>query len=726
MPKKIKILCTIGPSSLNKKTIHRMDDLGVDIFRINLSHTDIRDVRKVILKMRSYTDKPICLDTEGAQIRTCDMLNGRVCLQEGNIIELRKKTGRGDSRWISLNPGFVIDKLAPGDIVSVDFNSVLLQVIRSGKNTVSARVLSGGYVGSNKAITIDRHIRLPVASKKDKAAVRIGLKLGISHYALSFANGKEAVEEFRRLVGPGATIISKIESREGVCNLDGILQVSDAILIDRGDLSREEPIEKIPFIQKLIIKKANSANVPVYVATNLLESMVKDKKPTRAEANDVVNTLMDGADGLVLAAETAIGAYPINCTVMISKIIRQYSEFSLRASITDLQRKDYFSLIEPHGGILINRVADDPDMQEIREYKKLMVNKASLINAEQIAIGAFSPLEGFMTRREFSSVLRNYRLPSGVIWPLPVFLQVNKEDIRNVRLGEKIALAFKDTGIIHAVLEVEDIFKLDLEKTAKEIYLTGDPAHPGVNLFKNGGGYFIGGKINLIKRLHSERKSYEITPLQARTIFENMGWSRVVGFHTRNVIHKVHEHIQMLALEKYHCDGLFLHPVIGHKKKGDYNTDVILRSYDLMLERLYPKGKAVLGAFQSYSHYAGPREAVFTALCRKNFGCTHFIVGRDHTGVGNFYKHNDAHKLFAYLGDIGIIPIFFNEFYYCRKCACYADKCAHKDADILRISGSESRRILMSRKSPPEWFMRKEISDLILKDIKQGRKVFIE
>lgn len=726
MPDKIKILCTLGPSSMNKKTVRRMDDLGVDIFRINLSHTDINKLKGLIVKIRGYTDKPICLDTEGAQVRTGYVMNDKIYLKEGGIIELTKRKVMGDYRKISLNPNFIIEKLKPGDLISVDFNSVLLQVIQSQKDALMARVISSGNVGSNKAVTIDRYIKLPVVSKKDKTAIRIGERFNIRHYALSFADSKESVEKFRGLVGRKAQLISKIESREGVRNLEGILKVSDAILIDRGDLSREEPIEKIPFIQKWIIKKANSAKIPVYVATNLLESMVKDKKPTRAETNDVVNTLIDGADGLVLAAETAIGSYPINCTVMISKIIKQYLDFSKGTTILDLQKKDYLSLVEPHGGVLVNRLMDNSDREEIKSYKKLMVNESTLVNAEQIAIGTFSPLEGFMTKKELDSVLRNYRLPNGYIWPLPILLQLKKEDVRNFKVGEKIALVFKDTGVVHAVLHIEDIYGLDLDKTAKEIFLTGDCSHAGVDLFKNAGGYFIGGKLNLIKRLRSEWKHYEITPLQARTIFENIGWSRIVGFHTRNVIHNVHEYIQLLALEKYHCDGLFVHPVIGHKKKGDYSTDVILRSYDLMLQRYYPRGRVVLGAFQSYSRYAGPREAVFTALCRKNFGCTHFIVGRDHAGVGNFYNHNDAHKLFGYLGDIGIVPIFFNEFYYCKKCAGYTEKCKHNSRYILRISGSEARRILLSRKAPPGWFMRKEISKLILKDIKQGRKVFVE
>lgn len=722
---KIKLLCTLGPASLNERTIVRLDEIGVDIFRINLSHTEIECLVTVIEEIKRYTTKPICLDTEGAQVRTGYVKNNCIYLEDNSIVEIVSEKIIGNSSKISFTPRFVSVEIEPGDLISVDFDSVLLQIMGKNDNSVMAKVISAGFVGSNKAVTIDRDINLPTMSDKDKEAVRIGLKHGISHFALSFASSRQAVEEFRKVCGKEVFIISKIESKKGLANVEEICQVSDALLIDRGDLSREEPIDKIPFIQKLIIQKARIHKVPVYVATNLLESMVKNKKPTRAEANDVVNTLLDGAQGLVLAAETAIGAHPVNCVNMISRMIKHFQDVSRGISLEDLQRKESFLLVEPHGGVLVNRLRNDGNWDGPRQYKTIRVGINDLLNAEQIAIGTFSPLEGFMNKAQLESVLESYRLPNGAIWTLPITLQLTKQQVRCLNIGDTVALAYQQTGDINAFLHIEDIYSYDLDKISKEIFGTNDESHPGIQALKKGGNCFIGGKVDLIRRLPLEHKHYGLMPRQVRTIFENKGWSRVVGFHTRNAIHRAHEHIQMLAFQQYYCDGLFIHPVVGPKKKGDYQAGIILKSYEIMMNKFYPKGKVVLAAFQSYSRYCGPREAVFTALCRKNFGCSHFIVGRDHTGVGNYYSLNAAHELFKQLGDIGIVPIFFNTMHYCKRCNEYVDKCKHGNSQIAIISGTEGREILKEGKYPPEWFMRREVSELILNEIKQGKEVFV-
>ena len=208
-------------------------------------------------------------------------------------------------------------------------------------------------------------------------------------------------------------------------------------------------------------------------------------------------------------------------------------------------------------------------------------------------------------------------------------------------------------------------------------------------------------------------------------IFECKEWSKIAGFHTRNAIHRAHEYLQISALEKYNLDGLLIHPVIGPKKINDFRPNVILESYQLMLNEYYPKGKVVLGAFSAYSRYAGPREAVFTALCRKNFGCSHFIVGRDHTGVKNYYEPEAAHKLFDKLGDLGITPIFYNSVHYCRKCDRYVEKCEHGAGEYLSISGTQARKMLLAKKQPPEWFLRDKISRMILEKIEKGIDVFV-
>jgi ATP sulfurylase len=252
------------------------------------------------------------------------------------------------------------------------------------------------------------------------------------------------------------------------------------------------------------------------------------------------------------------------------------------------------------------------------------------MDVEQIALGAFSPLEGFMSQAELNSVLLDYRLPSGVVWPLPILFQVTREEAQRFKEGQTIGLTMRNTNNdIYGTLKIEEIYTSDLDVLAKKIFGTNDPGHPGVQLFKQRGRFFLSGPVELLKRLPNPSKKYELTPLQTRAIFESKGWSKVVGFHTRNVIHQAHEVIQMTALKDYNCDGLFVHPIIGLKKEGDYAENIIIKSYELMIDRYYPKGKVVLGAFSTYSRYAGPREAVFTALCRKNFGCSHFIVDRN-------------------------------------------------------------------------------------------------
>lgn len=721
-----EIICTLGPASLDEKVIRRLEGLGVGLFRINLSHTKLKDLARVIGFIQHNTTVPICIDTEGAQIRTGELADRKVFLKENSIIRIPRKNVPGSSEEFNLYPGEIIKEFEPGDFLSIDFNSVLAQVIVKESDYALLRVLVGGVMAQNKAVTLERDIPLPPLTEKDARALVIAKRAGIHHVALSFASQASDVDRVRNIIGRKAVIISKIESIKGVSNLEKIAAKSDALLIDRGDLSRQIPIEQIPWLQKEILLRARKIKIKVYVATNLLESMITMPVPTRAEVNDIFNTLNDGADGLVLAAETAVGAHPINCATMVSKVINQFISFRQGRSSEGLQVKNFYMLTEPHGGSLINRFRGNFDKDALKGYKILKVNREALLDAEQMGIGTFSPLEGFMNKKELDSVLRNYRLPNGVVWTLPIVLQVKKEDAARFRVGEDIALSFKDTGCIHAVLHLEDIYTYSLDRMALETFGTNHQDHPAVDLLKKRGEYFLAGKIDLIRRLPSAYKHFEMTPRQTRTIFENKAWSRVVGFHTRNVIHRVHEHIQIKALDDYHCDGIFIHPAVGTKKSGDYGSEIILKSYELMIDKYYPEGKAVLGAFQSYSRYSGPREAVFTALCRKNFGCSHFIVGRDHTGVGSYYKSDAAHRLFGFLGDIGITPVFFNEMYFCRSCGTYVEHCRHGKTHALNISGTEGRRMLKSKKCPPGWFMRRDIANLVLSDMEKGRRVFVE
>jgi len=711
---------------MNKFTIKRLEEIGVSLFRINLSHTKLEDVADIIRFVQNLTRIPVCLDTEGAQIRTGNLEKKSIFLQDNAIVRVPVKALSGHAKEFNFYPNDIIKRLMLGDIISIDFNSVLVRVVEKASGYIILRVLSGGIVGQNKAVTVDRDIILPVLTVKDRKALSIGMKMGIRHIALSFASRPEDVDEVRKIVPKNTSIIAKIESVRGVENFLKIAEKSYALLIDRGDLSRQISVEQIPMIQKHIIRASKKIGVKIFVATNLLESMTKSLTPTRAEVNDVFSTLNDGADGLVLAAETAIGRYPINCAAMISRIIKEFNNSAVFSSVSSMQNSVKLLSKEPHGGILVNSINYDLGMEDIEKYMKLEVDRTVLMDAEQIAVGTFSPLRGFIDKKNLETVLNDYRLIDGTIWPLPIMLQTTRENVIRLRGRNRIALTLAGTSDVYALLDLEDIYTYDLDKMAKKIFGTDHEGHPGVGMLKGRGKYFLGGRVILIKRLPTSSKCFEITPREARLIFEHKGWSKIIGFHTRNVMHRVHEHIQKYALDKYHCDGLFVHPVVGPKKNGDYSADTILKTYDMMILNGYLKGKIFLGAFQSYSRYCGPREAIFTAICRKNFGCSHFIVGRDHTGIGNYYDHDSAEKLFNRLGDIGIEPIFFGNVSYCKKCEDYVNQCSHGEKHRIHISGSKGREILKSGVRPPEWFIRKEISNFILKQMKDGVKVFVK
>lgn len=344
---KIKILCTIGPASLDPDILRGLDERGVDLFRINLSHTSLERVEPTIELIRTVSSTAISLDTEGAQVR-CGFVNDGLVLDEGQTVNLCGEPVIGDRERISLWPRVVFDCLAPNTLVGIDFDGVQLRVESAGSELAIASVVRGGRVRSNRAVTVEPAPLLPALSEKDQAAIQIGARLGITHYALSFASHAQDVDRIRGLAPAGAQIMSKIESRLGVRNMDGIIEATDSVLIDRGDLSHEVPFEFVPFYQKAIVRRANRGNRPVFVATNLLESLVTSRTPTIAEANDIANTLLDGVHGLVLAAETAIGVDPLGSVDLVLRAIDAFeraSEGALlaedRAHIGNVRRSDH-------------------------------------------------------------------------------------------------------------------------------------------------------------------------------------------------------------------------------------------------------------------------------------------------------------------------------------------------------------------------------------------------
>jgi len=316
----IAILCTLGPRSLNEDTIAALDAYDVDLFRINLSHTAADEIEALIALIRRHSTTPICLDTEGPQVR-CGPMADDTRLEPGGRVVLTSEDVLGTSDRFTLRPSSVVGQLKVGNVLSVDFDGaeVTITAVRDGSAT--AEVVSPGRLRSNRAVTVRPQPGLPALSEKDLAAVAAGARTGIAHYALSFAGSAREVDRLRSLAPDGAHIIAKIESRSGLRHMDEIIAASDSVLIDRGDLSREVPIERVPYWQKAIVRRCNRSNRRVYVATNLLDSMVTSSTPTVAESNDIANTLLDGVHGLVLAAETAVGVDPVGVVAMTRRMI---------------------------------------------------------------------------------------------------------------------------------------------------------------------------------------------------------------------------------------------------------------------------------------------------------------------------------------------------------------------------------------------------------------------
>ena len=331
---KISILCTLGPASMDPEIIRKLDERDVDLFRINLSHTPLEAVESTIDLVQRVSTTPICLDSEGPQVR-CGIVESAVGLELGDRIRLTADVVRGTKRDLTLWPASVFEELREESLVGIDFHGALLRVTAVETGHADAIVVVAGQISSNKAVTVDPRPALPALSDKDLAAIEIGVRRGITHYALSFASGAGDVTRLRSLTPPGAHIIAKIESRAGIRMMDEIIEAADSVLIDRGDLSHEIALEYVPFYQKAVVRRANRGNRPVYVATNLLESMVTSNTPTIAEANDIANTLLDGVHGLVLAAETAVGIDPVGSVDIVLRIIRAFEESNDRQLLSE-------------------------------------------------------------------------------------------------------------------------------------------------------------------------------------------------------------------------------------------------------------------------------------------------------------------------------------------------------------------------------------------------------
>ena len=386
-------------------------------------------------------------------------------------------------------------------------------------------------------------------------------------------------------------------------------------------------------------------------------------------------------------------------------------------------------LIPPHGGALIDRTLRGSLREAAREkaqfLPKIPLSRMNLADLEMIAIGAYSPLKGFMHRADYERVVEEMRLSNGLVWSVPVTLAVSEEQARSLREGQEVALCEGERPL--AVMVIDEIYPYDKRKEAREVYRTTEEAHPGVARLYAQGDYLLGGEFWLFDwpTAHTaEFADIRYTPAQTRRMFAERGWRRVVGFQTRNPIHRAHEYIQKTALEV--VDGLFLHPLVGETKKDDIPADVRIASYRAVLDAYYPKDRVLLGVFPAAMRYAGPREAIMHALARKNYGCTHFIVGRDHAGVGNYYGTYDAQRIFDEFlpEEIGITPLFFEHAFYCRKCQAVvtAKTCPHGKEDWVYLSGTQVRAMLNRGEPLPEEFTRPEVSRVLIEGLRKWRE----
>lgn len=384
-----------------------------------------------------------------------------------------------------------------------------------------------------------------------------------------------------------------------------------------------------------------------------------------------------------------------------------------------------FEIIKPHGGTLINRLLNKEDqvkwLKRVDILPRLVVSQVTVSDILLIATGAFSPLNGFMNKEDYHSVCRHMRLTNGTIWSLPIVLPVPRERVKEIESSSHLLLYGPD-GQLLAVMEPKSIYSVDPQQEASDIFQTEDPNHPGVARLYQQPNIYIGGPIWLIHPPNLGLFSSEAyDPKVTRKIFQKKGWKKIVGFQTRNPIHRAHEYIQKAALET--VDGLFLHPLVGVTKADDIPAEIRMKSYRMLLEKYYPTDRVCLSVFPAAMRYAGPREAIFHAVVRKNYGCTHFIVGRDHAGVGNFYGTYDAQTIFQQFTEkeLEIIPLFFEHSFYCLKCEGMTSykTCPHSKEDHITLSGTKVREMLRARQIPPPEFSRPEVIQVLIDGMKE-------
>ncbi len=381
--------------------------------------------------------------------------------------------------------------------------------------------------------------------------------------------------------------------------------------------------------------------------------------------------------------------------------------------------------IAPHGGVLVNRVVSADQKQVFLEkadfLPRLRLDERTTSDLEMIAIGGFSPLVGFMGQADYLRVVDEMHLVSGLPWAIPVTLSVTAAEAAPLKEGSLIRLDDLAGNFI-GVLELTEKYQYSKTHEALQVYRTNDEKHPGVAVVYQQGEVNLAGPIWLLERqAHPLFPLYQIDPVESRSLFRDKGWKTIVGFQTRNPIHRAHEYIQKCALET--VDGLFLHPLVGATKSDDVPADVRMRCYEIMLEHYFPHDRVILAINPAAMRYAGPREAIFHALVRKNYGCTHFIVGRDHAGVGDYYGTYDAQYIFDEFepGELGISPMKFEHAFYCTRTQSMATTKTSPSTpeERIHLSGTKVRELLRKGELPPPEFSRPEVAAELIKAMRE-------
>ncbi len=384
-------------------------------------------------------------------------------------------------------------------------------------------------------------------------------------------------------------------------------------------------------------------------------------------------------------------------------------------------------MVKPHGGTLVNRIATDNErdvlLKEANSLPSVTLSDWSLSDLELIANGAFSPLEGFMNQNDYLHVLKEMKLANGIVWSIPITLPVSKQISNGLEIGQDIALKGSD-DVIYGILTLEEKFEYNKDVEALFIYKTLDKNHPGVRKTYEKEGVYLAGPITLLNHPLKQFNKFQYNPKNLRSLFKKRGWNTIAAFQTRNPIHRAHEYLQKTALEM--TDGLLIHPLVGETKKDDIPAKLRFESYQALLEKYYPEERVQLSVYPAAMRYAGPREAIFHALVRKNYGCTHFIVGRDHAGVGDYYGTYESQEIFEQFSsdEIGIEILKFDHAFYCKICEnmATAKTCPHSSDAHLHLSGTKVRSMLRKGEVPPKEFSRPEVIDVLIKGMHSDEK----